>query len=88
MSGKSLDDYSDDERRAYEQGAADTHERYAAQEQLARDWLTKTIEVIAAVETHRGGWSASMIVGELRKALGLGTVKITCACDSCKSDAS
>lgn len=81
MSGKSLDDYTDAERSAYEQGAVDTHARYEAMQTQASEWLTAVLGVIGAVEAHRGGWSASMVVGQLREALSLDpTVTITCPC--------
>lgn len=85
MSGVSLDDYSDGERSAYEQGATDTHARYEQIQTQAADWLTKTITVVARIEAHERphSYARRVLAVELRDALSLGWVKLKCSCVEC-----
>lgn len=81
MSGKSIGELTPSEQAAYEQGVADTHERYAAMQAQASEWLSGVLAVLAEMETH-DAHGVRLYYGEkLRQALSLDpSVKITCTC--------
>jgi hypothetical protein len=90
MGGKRLDDddvstWSSQRRSAYQRGVDDTHERYAAMQAQASEWLTNVLGVVGRLEAHReldGEASASLLAArELREALSLDpAVTIACPC--------
>jgi hypothetical protein len=82
-----IEDYSDDERAAYEQGAADTDERYQLMQLQTSQRVARIIELVAKWERHSVVMRSSGYARELRGAIGLGDVAILCTCSDCRGGA-
>jgi hypothetical protein len=81
MGGKRLDDddvstWSSQRRSAYQRGVDDTHERYAAMQAQASEWLSGVIAYIARVEQHELGTPTH----ELRQVIPLADLPLQCPC--------
>lgn len=85
MTGKNLDDLTPQEQTAYQAGVDDTHERYAAMQAQASEWLTGVLTLIAKYESRAAvdaglpsgaRWAA--IADELRACLPVGDLPLAC----------